>query len=193
MRELLPRLGRAPFCAGLLMGCAATMVILEAPFVNWQPVVPPIDARPLTIRQDAKGDGRFQSPRSGNRHHRGIDLVAALNSPVHAIRSGRVVQVGQHRGLGNYIELEHTAHLHSLYAHLHDVSVDPGARVRQGQQIGHVGKTGNARHRWITPHLHLEVVRDGEPVDPAALGLSVVDPPAAVAGMRGMTDGRGGE
>ena len=65
----------------------------------------------------------------------------------------------------------------SLYAHLQDVMVEPGAYVRQRRMIGTVGKTGNARHPWMMPHLHLEVLSDGVPIDPTTLGLRVVEPP----------------
>ena len=169
---------KGSFWVGLLLGCGVTAAAFELPYVNWHPVVPPLDANPLTIRYDAKGDGRFFAPRSGRRRHRGIDLSAPLQSPVRAIRSGTVIQVGSHRGLGRFVELEHRHRVHSLYAHLDQVSVEVGARVRQGQTIGTVGKTGNARHPWITPHLHLEVLQDGAPVNPQTLGLQVVDPAA---------------
>ena len=168
----------ASFWIGVMTGCALTGAAIELPYVNWQAITSPVDARPLIVRYDAKGDGRFLAPRSGHRRHRGIDLVAPLNSPVRAIRSGQVVQVGLHRGLGRFVELEHRGHLRSLYAHLNDVSVDVGARVRQGAIIGTVGKTGNARSHWITPHVHLEVLRDDEPIDPQTLGLRVFDPSA---------------
>ena len=193
MHSLVRPLRRAPFWAGVLLGGAGVLAAVEAPYVNWSPIAPPVDARPLVIRQDAKGDGRFASPRSGHRRHRGIDLAAELHSPVRAIRSGRVVQVGTHRGLGRFVEVEHQSDLHSLYAHLDTVSVDVGQRVRQGAQLGTVGKTGNARHRWITPHVHLEIVRDGQPVDPATLGLRVEEPRSVIAADQGNADGRGGE
>ncbi|MBI4343128.1 MAG: M23 family metallopeptidase [Candidatus Omnitrophica bacterium] len=180
------------FWVGLLAGCGVTLAVLEVPYLNWHPVVPPIDQRPLVIRQDAKGDGHFQSPRSGNRRHRGIDLAAALNSPVRAIRSGRVVEVGTHRGLGRFVALEHRERLRSLYAHLNHVSVEPGQRIRQGEPIGTVGKTGNARHRWIIPHVHLEVLQHGAPVDPAALGLQIGEPVQTIVS-EGGDDARGGE
>ena len=157
---------------------AGLAAAFELPYVNWRAAVPPIDEQPMVVRHDAKGSGQFLAPRSGRRRHRGIDLVAPLHSPVRAIRSGRVIRVGVHRGLGRYVELEHRRQLRSLYAHLSEARVEPGARVRQGDIIGLVGKTGNARHRWITPHLHLEVVRAGEPMDPQTLGLHVTDPSA---------------
>ena len=185
------------FWVGLLLGCGVTAAALELPYVNWHPVVPPVDVTPLTIRQDAKGDGRFAALRSGQRRHRGVDLSAPLQSPVRAIRSGTVIQVGSHRGLGRFVELEHRRRLHSLYAHLDQVSVEAGAKVRQGQTIGTVGKTGNAKNSWITPHLHLEVLKDGTPMNPQTLGLHVVDP--AVQSVDGEAssdetdDARGGE
>ena len=164
--------------AGLSLAAvgAATWAAREAAYLNWQAVVPPVDARPLLIRHDAKGDGRFAAPRSGYRQHRGVDLAAEWGSPVRAIRSGTVTRVGLHRGLGRFVEVAHRRDLRSLYAHLNEVDVRVGERVRQGERIGTVGKTGNARHPWITPHVHLEVVRDGEPVDPQMLGLVMVSP-----------------
>ena len=166
----------ALFWIGVMAGCVLASAACELPYINWRTVAPPLDSQPLIVRYDAKGDGRFLALRSGHRRHRGIDLVAPLKSPVRAIRSGQVVQVGVHRGLGRFVELEHRGDLRSLYAHLNDVSVDVGARVRQGTVIGTVGKTGNARHPWITPHVHLEVLRRDEPIDPQTLSLRAVDP-----------------
>jgi len=87
-----------------------------------------------------------------------------------------VVEIGQHRGLGRFVELEHRHNLSSLYAHLQAVHVQVGERVRQGQAIATVGKSGNARHPWIAPHLHLEVHRNTSPIDPTMLGLTFVEP-----------------
>ena len=159
---------------GMGIGAGAAWAALELAYVNWPAVVPPVVARPLVVRQDAKGDGQYFAPRSGDRRHRGVDLVAPLGSPVSAIRSGRVIEVGIHRGLGNFVELDHGRGLRSLYAHLATTQVRVGQRMRQGDVIGTVGKTGNARHPWIAPHVHLEVTRRGQPVDPATLGLDII-------------------
>ena len=126
------------------------------------------------MRQDAKGDGRFGAPRSGHRRHRGIDLLAPLNAPVRSIRSCTVLQVGTHRGMGRFVEIAHGRSLTSLYAHLASTTVEKGDRVIQGQPIGTVGKTGNARSRLISPHLHFEVARHGEVFDPSTLGLRAI-------------------
>ena len=184
----------------LALVCGVAVGLLQLPYVNWHAVVPPVDAQPLTIRHDAKGDGQFQAPRSGHRLHRGVDVVAPLNSPVRAIRSGRVLEVGEQRGLGRYVVLQHGEALRSLYAHLNETRVEAGRRVRQGALIGLVGKTGNAAHPWIMPHVHLEVIRDHEPIDPATLGLDIVDPARERALAQGplepaeeASDGRGGD
>lgn len=173
----------------VVVGAAIMWGALEWPYINWQAVVPPVDERPLLVRQDAKGDGGYGAPRSGNRRHAGIDLAAPLGSPVRAIRSGTAIQVGTHRGRGLFVDLEHRGRFTSRYAHLQTIDVKVGQRVKQGERIGTVGKTGNARHPWIHPHVHLEVTRDGDRIDPTTLGLEVV-----VSSTReGSASGRGGE
>ena len=175
-----------------MLAIVSGWLVWQLPYINWYPVVPPIDARPLMLRVDAGGDGHFLAPRSGHRQHRGIDLVAELKSPVRAIRSGRVITVERHKGLGHYVEIDHGRGLQSVYAHLRDVDVVEGQRVHQGAVVGHVGKSGNARFSRIMPHLHLEVLRDGTPINPIAVGLIVSEPLTTVAQMA-RTDERGGE
>jgi murein DD-endopeptidase MepM/ murein hydrolase activator NlpD len=161
----------------------------EVPYINWRTAVAPVEMVRPVLRHDVKGDGAYHAPRSGDRQHRGIDLAAPLGSPVRAIRSGHVVRVERHRGLGRFVELKHAGGLRSLYGHLSEAHVTAGERVVQGQPIGTVGKTGNARHPLIEPHVHLEVVRWGEWIDPTSLGLTV----AAASDVGRQPDGRGGE
>lgn len=151
------------------------VLLIEAPYVNWQRAHPPIAGR-MVIRQDAMGDGRYGSRRSGGRRHRGLDVAASVGTPVLAIRSGRVKIAGAGRGEGKYVSLDHGGGWRSVYLHLSSMEVRPGQRVRQGQRLGAVGKTGNARHPWIAPHLHIEITRRGEAVDPATLGLTGIVP-----------------
>lgn len=166
-RRALRRMVRRPgFWLGGLVGAALMWVALELPYLNWRWAVPPVEERPVSIRRDGRGGGEYQAPRSGNRRHRGVDLTAALGSPIRAVRSGTVIQVGTHRGLGRLVELEHGSGLTSLYAHLSAVHVRVGQRVRQGEVIGTVGKTGNARHPAIMPHVHVEMAYRGERIDP---------------------------
>jgi len=176
------------FLAGMGLGALLAWGLPQVFWIDWHPVVAPLD-EPLVIRADAKGDGRFGAPRSGNRRHLGVDLQAPRGSPVRAIRSGLVVASGRHRGMGRYIHLEHATGLQSHYGHLDTVLVEVGERVRQGDTIGTVGKTGNARHPLITPHLHLEVRQDGVSIDPSTLGLAFV----ATEGQTSDVDADGGE
>lgn len=180
---------KAVFVCGVVSGATLLWIFQRVPPMDWRAAAPPLAQGPLVIRKDAKGDGHFGAPRSGNLAHRGVDLEAPVGSPVLAIRSGRAVETGRHRGRGLYIELEHSPGLRSLYAHLQTIDVAAGERVRQGQRIGSVGKTGNARHPWITPHLHLEVSRNGTLIDPAQLGLVFVEPAHETANV----DAVGGE
>ena len=177
---------------GVLLGSAGWWAGRESLYIDWHSIASPIAEESLVIRKDAKGDGRFGAPRSGNRRHRGIDVVAPLGSPVLAVRSGVVIATGAHRGLGRYVELEHRDKLCSLYAHLDRIAVDVGERIRQGQAIGTVGKTGNASHPLIQPHLHLEISKAGQTLDPSALGLALTDPvssePDTDAGRHADTD-----
>jgi len=176
MRFASWRLHGPSIVLGALLGAGGWWAVVESTYINWQAIVSPVREEPLAIRKDARGDGRFGAPRSGNRRHRGVDIAAPLGSPVLAIRSGLVIATGSHRGLGRYVELEHRDKLRSLYAHLEEVSAEVGARIRQGQSIGTVGKTGNARHPAIQPHLHLEISRAGQALDPGTLGLALTEP-----------------
>jgi murein DD-endopeptidase MepM/ murein hydrolase activator NlpD len=120
----------------------------------------------ILIRSDRHGNGYFAAQRSGRRLHKGIDLFAEVGEPVYASRSGKVVSARQNKGMGKYIIIRHRGRLMTIYGHLSEIGVKKGCFVRQGDFIGRVGKTGNARLRDIQPHLHFEVRKNGMPEDP---------------------------
>lgn len=120
----------------------------------------------ICVRCDKRGDGLFAAKRNGNRMHRGIDLLAEVGAPVFASRAGRVFVANQPKGMGRYVVISHSDNLTTLYGHLSSVLVNSGDFVRQGQLIGKVGKTGNADHPGIQPHLHFEIKKDGLLQDP---------------------------
>lgn len=120
----------------------------------------------IVIRSDSRGDGFFASPRSGRRAHKGIDLYASIGTPVLSVRSGIVVAATRNNGMGNYVIIKHAGNIISIYGHLQQIYVARGQRVKQGNIIGSVGKTGNARYSGIEPHLHFEIRKDGIPQDP---------------------------
>lgn len=120
----------------------------------------------IIIRSDSRGDGSFASPRNGNRLHNGIDLLAEMEAPVYACRSGRVIAARGNNGMGNYVKLQHKGGLVTIYGHLSKIYVHSDEFIRQGWIIGSVGKTGNANHPMIQPHLHFEVRKDDIPQNP---------------------------
>ena len=96
------------------------------------------------------------------RTHEGVDVAAPIGVAVVATADGRVVQAGPRGSLGWAVELEHADGWTSRYGHLSAVDVELGQRVGAGDALGRVGQTGRA----TGPHLHLELRRHGEPVDP---------------------------
>jgi murein DD-endopeptidase MepM/ murein hydrolase activator NlpD len=94
--------------------------------------------------------------------HTGIDFRAGPGDPVRAVAAGKVTQAGYQGGYGLMVEIDHGNGLATRYAHLSAVEVAEGATVPAGTVVGRAGTTG----RSTAPHLHYEVRRDGEPVDP---------------------------
>lgn len=136
-------------------------------FLDKFPFVSPLDKNlKLSLRSDAYGQGYFGARRAGGRRHNGIDFSAPIGTNVRAVKGGWVVAARQSRGLGKYVEIFHGDGLISLYGHLDSIKVSVLERVVQGQVIGTVGKTGNANYKRMTPHLHLELIRNGQAVDP---------------------------
>jgi LysM repeat protein len=105
--------------------------------------------------------GRITQGFSGN--HRAIDIGAPYGSSVYAGRAGRVVRSGWARtGYGYTVIIDHGEDLLSLYSHMKGEWVRVGDWVERGQLIGEVGSTGKSSG----PHVHFEVRKDGERVDP---------------------------
>ena len=96
------------------------------------------------------------------REHDGVDLAAAPDQQVFAAASGRVLRAGEDGGYGLMVELLHRNGLVTRYAHLDELLVTKGGRVRRGQPIGLAGQTGLA----TGVHLHFEILRHGRPIDP---------------------------
>lgn len=97
------------------------------------------------------------------RPHRGIDIAADEGTPVYAAAAGEVVFADASKGgYGNLVILKHKGGWMTVYGHNSRILVDEGDRVGQGAPIAEVGSTG----RSTGPHLHFEVRRDAEAVDP---------------------------
>lgn len=94
--------------------------------------------------------------------HTGMDFVAATGTAVKAAAPGKVIRAGFNGGYGQMVEVDHGGGLISRYGHLSSILVSAGDVLSVGSVIGKVGSTG----RSTGPHLHYEIRRDGEAVDP---------------------------
>jgi murein DD-endopeptidase MepM/ murein hydrolase activator NlpD len=111
------------------------------------------------------GFGPRRDPMSGRRtFHQGLDIAAPPGKAVRATADGLVVRAARMSGLGNAVYLSHGFGLTTRYGHMSRLAVKPGQRVQRGDIIGYVGNTG----RSTGYHLHYEVHKDGEPVNPLA-------------------------
>jgi len=99
------------------------------------------------------------------RFHRGLDFGAAYGTPILAATDGRVAQAGWGGGYGKVVQLSHGGGLATRYGHMSRIAVAAGQSVRQGQVIGYVGSTGLS----TGPHLHYEMFRNGQLVDPRSV------------------------
>lgn len=126
----------------------------------------PFDVENLEIRNDVYGEGHFGARRKHGRWHAGLDIAAPIGTPVRATKNGWAVRWFDEGGYGVYVRIFHSDGLTSLYGHLEDANMRWIRRVRQGDVIGWVGRSGNADADDLEPHVHFEVRKDKRPVDP---------------------------
>ncbi|KRA81535.1 M23 family metallopeptidase [Altererythrobacter sp. Root672] len=114
------------------------------------------------------GYGMRRHPILGYRRmHAGIDFRASYGTPIYAVTDGTVQFAGRHGGHGNYVKISHGGGLATGYAHMSRIAVSSGTRVRRGQVIGYVGSTGLS----TGPHLHYEMYRNGQTVNPSSVSF----------------------
>ena len=99
------------------------------------------------------------------RMHRGIDFGAGFGSPIAAAADGQVAAAGWAGGYGRQVRIAHAGGVGTSYSHMSQIVAEPGSFVRQGQLIGYVGSSGLS----TGPHLHYEVTRGGQPVNPLSV------------------------
>lgn len=96
--------------------------------------------------------------------HTGVDIAVPTGSYVRSMRAGRVEEAGEDEVYGRYVRIAHGDGLSSLYGHNSWLFAQPGDSVQRLQVIALSGNTG----RSTAPHLHFELMRDGELLDPLA-------------------------
>ncbi|MBI3394725.1 MAG: M23 family metallopeptidase [Spirochaetia bacterium] len=106
---------------------------------------------------------QFFDPWSGQEFHKGLDLGARIGDPIVATAEGVVKWAAwDSEGYGNKVIIVHPSGYETLYAHMSSIHVKANQYVKPGLLIGRVGITGFT----TGPHLHYEVIRSGQPLDP---------------------------
>jgi murein DD-endopeptidase MepM/ murein hydrolase activator NlpD len=132
--------------------------------LGYIPSIQPIANDQLDLLVSGFGE-RINPFHKGNYTHPGIDFAAPRGTSVFVTAPGRITVVNRtnlQAGYGNYIEVMHESGFMTRYAHLEEIHVRKGQFVAKGKVIGTVGSSGGS----VAPHLHYEVIRDGEPVNP---------------------------
>ena len=97
--------------------------------------------------------------------HPGIDIAVAVGTPVRASGGGTIMQAGQDAEYGTFVLVEHPSGYQTMYGHLSRALATRGMRVEPGGVIGLSGNSG----RSTAPHLHFEIRRGGQSLDPLTL------------------------
>lgn len=126
------------------------------------PAIQPVKNEDLT--RMASGFGYRTDPfTKARKKHWGMDFTAPRGTPVYASGDGKVIQADNTAsGYGKHIRIDHGYGYISLYAHLYKYNVRKGQKVKRGDLIGFVGSTGRSE----APHLHYEVFKDKERINP---------------------------
>lgn len=139
-----------------------------------EPLLPPL--RPDTSRATSPGD-EVSLPESwpltqpgfvtreltdGEARHPGLDIAVSAGAYIRAAGAGVVVDAGEDEVYGRYVLVDHGGGVESLYGHALTTFVEPGATVERHEVIGLTGSSG----RSTAPHLHFEIRKDDQPVNP---------------------------
>lgn len=126
------------------------------------PAIQPVKNEDL--KRMASGFGYRSDPFTKIRKfHYGMDFTSPTGTPIYATGDGMVLKADNSlSGYGNHIEINHGYGYVTLYAHLSKYNCHPGQKVKRGDIIGYVGSTGRSE----APHLHYEVIKNGEKVNP---------------------------
>ncbi|MDR3180853.1 MAG: M23 family metallopeptidase [Prevotellaceae bacterium] len=125
------------------------------------PLIQPIENRHL-IRIGASYGKRMHPFYKLLKEHTGTDFIAGVGADVFATANGKVASVQSQRSYGRKVEIDHGNGYTTVYAHLSSVLVKQGQPVKRGQVIAKVGNSGMS----VVPHLHYEVLKHGQFMDP---------------------------
>ncbi len=137
--------------------------LLDRKMAMWsaKPAIQPLSNEDLTYLHLRYGS-RFHQILGLVREHKGLDFSADIGTPVYATGNGKIKSVYVSASFGKVVFIDHQFGYETRYAHLSRFNVENGQSVKRGQLIGYVGNTGLS----AGPHLHYEVLFQGEHVNP---------------------------
>ena len=138
--------------------------------INGKSVEKALMKTPINGARLSSSFGMRKHPISGfNKMHQGTDFAAKEGTPIMASGSGTITRAKWCGGGGNCIKIKHNSTYQTIYAHMNNFAkgMKVGKKVRQGQIIGYVGSTGMS----TGPHLHYEVIINGQKVNSQKLQL----------------------
>lgn len=138
------------------------MVKNKEALLSATPAIQPVSNKDLS--RLASGFGyRIDPVYKTTKMHAGLDFAAPQGTPIYATADGVVTTAGNTgNGFGNHVVLNHGFSYETLYGHMVRIKVRGGQKINRGEVIGWVGSTGKS----TGPHLHYEVHKNGNPVDP---------------------------
>ena len=127
---------------------------------------------PFTYSQRVSSNfshNRFHPVLKTRRPHYGVDYAAPLGTPVIAVGDGTITESRYRGANGNIVKIQHNSTYTTAYLHLNGFArgIKRGAKVKQGQVIGYVGRTG----RVTGVHLDYRIYKNDQPVNPLTIDL----------------------
>jgi len=139
----------------------AKMALNKEKMIASMPSIMPVSNNDL--KRTASGWGmRIHPIYKIPRFHYGMDFTAVTGTDVFATGIGVVKEASRETGYGNRVVIDHGFGFETFYAHLSKINIKVGQKVNRGDIIGYVGSTGTS----TAPHLHYEVSKNGEKVNP---------------------------
>ena len=138
------------------------MIKSKSAMLSAIPAIQPVNNKDL--KRMASGFGYRTDPiYKTTKFHAGMDFASPVGTEIYATGDGVVVRAdADASGYGNHVRINHGYGYLTLYGHMSKINVRPGQKVHRGDVIGFVGNTGKS----VGPHLHYEVHKNGQPINP---------------------------
>jgi murein DD-endopeptidase MepM/ murein hydrolase activator NlpD len=171
-RKRLDKLARQLVVQSKSLDEVASLVLHKQEMLASIPSIQPIPNEDLTMTAGGFG-WRIHPIHKINKFHAGMDFTAKPGTPIYATGDGKVTFAEYAtNGYGMHVVIDHGYDYETLYAHLSKLEVKKGQKVKRGDVIGLVGNSGLS----AGPHLHYEVRKGKEPVDPVNFFFNDLSP-----------------